>query len=194
MKKIIEKIKNYLKENADNKTSIFWLRVISFTESSFFPIPPDPFQIILTFAKPEKWKKFAYNIIFFSVLGGIFGYIIGAAFFEFFGEKLVQFYNLEAGIDKMQIFFQETTFSTMFIAALTPIPYKLFTISAGLFSANLFLFILASIFGRGLRFFVVGWLARFVGERYAERIFRNFDRIAMLFGVIVIIYLLYKYL
>lgn len=191
---MIEKIKKYLRENADNKQSVFWLRVIAFTESSFFPIPPDPFQIVLTFAKPDKWKKFAKNIVIFSVLGGLFGYALGYYFFDFFGAKFVTLYNLEGEVEKMRIFFENTTFWAMFISALTPIPYKLFTITAGLFSANLISFVVASLLGRGIRFYGVGWVARFIGEKYAEKIFHRFDLVAGFLGLLILAYFVYKYL
>ena len=185
-----ENIKEKFKENADKRSAVFWLNLISFIESSFFPIPPDPFQIILTLAKPEKWKMFARNVLIYSVLGGIFGYLIGFWFFELFGQKLMDLYSLQDEVHELGILFADTTFWTIFIAALTPIPYKVFTISAGLFKVNFILFVIASIIGRGIRFFFIGYITRFLGERYAEKIFKYFDIAAIVIVILLILFLL----
>lgn len=186
-----ERIKKYFRENADKPVTMFWFNLLAFAESSFFPIPPDPFQAILTLAKPNRWVLFARNVLIYSVLGGIFGYIIGRWFFGEFGAQLINFYELHEEFARVATFFQQSTFWTVFISAVTPIPYKVFTITAGLFGANIFVFVIASILGRGLRFFLLGALVRYLGERYADRIFRHFNAIALLLGILIILYLIF---
>jgi membrane protein YqaA with SNARE-associated domain len=189
----IEKIKEFFKKNADKKESMFFLKLISFTESSFFPIPPDPFQIILTLAKPEKWIKFAKTVLLYSILGGIFGYILGIWFFDTFGQRLVDFYSLEDEVLVVGSFFKQNAFWAIFISAISPIPYKVFTISAGLFQVNFFIFVIASIVGRGTRFFLVGYLVHKFGQKSAEKFIKHFNTISLIVGIVIILYLYFAF-
>lgn len=187
-----EQITEYFKQNADSKKTMFWLDLIAFAESSFFPIPPDPFQIGVTLAKPNRWKLFATHILIFSLLGGAFGYIIGYWFFESFGQPLVNFYHLNEEVAQVGGFFRDNVFWTVFISAVTPIPYKVFTISAGLFHANFIVFMIASFLGRGMRFFSVGYLVKVLGRKYTEKILKHLDHISIAIVVLIILYLLIK--
>lgn len=188
------KIKEFLIKHSERKTARYFLGVISFTESSFFPIPPDPFMATLILVKPKKWFKFALDVTIFSVLGGILGYLIGFWFFDLFGPRLIEFYNLSNQFAQIEIFFSRYGFWSIFLAAFTPIPYKVFTISAGLFGANIFVFVLASIIGRGLRFFVVAWVFRYVGEKYSDLVFKYFNFITLLLGLLILLILIFKFI
>ncbi len=188
------KIKNWLIKNSDRKISRILLRVISFTESSFFPIPPDPFLAAIILVKPKKWFKFFLDVTIFSVLGGILGYLIGYWFFDFFGPQIINFYNFQEEFDQIKTFFAQYGFWSVFLAAFTPIPYKVFTISAGLLGLNLIAFIIASILGRGLRFLIVSLLFRYIGQKYSELIFKYFNLISLIFGLLIIAYLIFKFI
>lgn len=189
-----DKIKEWLINNSDKRTARYTLRIISFTESSFFPIPPDPFLALMILIKPKKWARLTFDVILFSVLGGIFGYLIGLWFFDLIGPKIINFYSLQEEFEQISIFFSKYGFWTVFISAFTPIPYKLFTISAGLFGVNIISFIVASIVGRGLRFLFVGALFRYIGERYSKKIFKYFNVTSLILGLLIIIYLIYKFI
>jgi membrane protein YqaA with SNARE-associated domain len=193
-KKKLEKMKEFFEKNADSKESMVFLKIIAFTESSFFPIPPDPFQMVLTLAKPDKWLKFARTILIYSVLGGLFGYVLGLWFFESFGQRLVDFYNLQEEFTKVGSFLNDNAFWSIFISALSPIPYKVFTISAGLFKINLLIFVLASIVGRGLRFYLVGYLVQKFGRKAAHEFIKHFNAISLALGLLVIAYLIFNFL
>src|SRR5690606_29160861 len=99
--------------------------------------------------KPAKWWKYALIVSLFSVLGGLFGYAIGFFFFDIFGQKIIDIYNLHDHFKAIGEAFDSATFISMFIAAFTPIPYKIFTIAGGFFMVNILQFIVASIIGRG---------------------------------------------
>jgi membrane protein YqaA with SNARE-associated domain len=180
----------WFKVNAQKKSAMIWLNALSFTESSFFPIPPDPFMALLILANEKKWLKIVFWTTLMSVLGGIFGYLLGMFLFEIVGQPIINLFNLQSQADYLAELFRNNTFLAMFIAAFTPIPYKIFTITAGLFQVNIFIFILASIIGRGLRFLIVGFIFKFLGERYGTQIFKHFDKFLIAGIIIIILYFL----
>ncbi|HXK35043.1 MAG TPA: VTT domain-containing protein [Candidatus Paceibacterota bacterium] len=185
------RLKEWVIAKAESKTGTFWLILFSFAESSFFPIPPDFLLIAILLAKQER-RWFFYSLIttIASVLGGLFGYLIGFAFFEFAGQKLIDLYNLQDKVDYVAGLFQQNAFFTILVAAFTPIPYKVFTISAGLFSISLPIFIIASIIGRGGRFFAVGLALRFWGPQIAHLLYKYFNFFSII-AVIIIGLLIY---
>jgi membrane protein YqaA with SNARE-associated domain len=160
--------------------------MLSFAESSFFPIPPDPILINMTLEKPSKWKRYALITTVASVLGGIFGYLIGFALFESFGNWIIDTYQLQDKYIELGHAFANNGLITIFAAALTPIPYKIFTISAGAFKLNFLTFLSASIVGRGLRFAAVGFITSVMGIKYKDQIKRYIDRISVVILLIVI--------
>ncbi|HES76081.1 MAG TPA: DedA family protein, partial [bacterium] len=139
----------------------WFLGGLSFAESSFFPIPPDVLLAPMCIARAEKWWRFALLTTVMSVLGGMLGYLLGAMFFE----MLAPWIERMGYAPKMEIarqWFTEWGFWAVFLAGFSPIPYKAFTITAGAMGMPLIPFVLASVFGRGGRFFLVAWLmARF---------------------------------
>ena len=159
---------------------------ISFIESSVFLIPPDVLLIPMTLTEPKRWFRFGLITTIASILGGIAGYYIGYALWETVGKGVVAFYGLGDAMDLVQAKYQANAFAAIFTAALTPIPYKVFTISAGLFHISLVTLIFASIIGRGLRFFAVAWLVGQFGEPVKEFIEKYFDILTVAAAVLLV--------
>jgi len=168
----------------------WYLAGLSFAESSFFPIPPDVMLAPMALAQPHKAWRLALLTTVASVLGGMLGYLIGLTAYD-----LVQPWIERIGyLDKFEHvhhWFEEWGFWAIFIAGFSPIPYKVFTISAGLMSMNFPLFVLASAIGRGARFFLVASLMRWGGEPMEKAMHEYVDRIGwiiIIVGVAVYVY------
>lgn len=159
---------------------------ISFTESSFFPVPPDVLQIPLSLGRPNRAFHYAFLSLLFSVMGGIFGYYIGYGLMEVIGKKIISFYHLQESFDYVGKLYNEYAGWAVAIAGFTPIPYKVFTISAGAFRIPIDVFIVASVIGRGARFFLLAILLFFFGERADRFIYKNLNTLAVLFVVLFI--------
>lgn len=173
----------------------YMLFFIAFIESSVFLIPPDVLLIPMTLAEPKRWFRFGLITVSASVIGGIAGYYIGYALWETMGRVVVDLYGLTNAMAMVEAKYQANAFIAIFTAALTPIPYKVFTISAGLFHISLPTLIIASILGRGLRFFAVAWLVGKFGNPVKEYIEKYFDMLtvgaaALLVGGFLVIRLL----
>jgi len=158
-------LKERLAAKADSPGALIILAVVSFMESSFFPIPPDVMVIPMALLKPKQWKRIALVCTGASVAGGLLGYLIGYQFFDMIAAKLIEFYDAQKQFDLVSDFYNRYDFFAVFAAGLTPIPYKVFTIAAGLFKMNLVTFTFASVVGRGLRFFLEAWLVFKFGEK-----------------------------
>ena len=169
------------------------LAMMSFAESSFFPIPPDPILLNMVLERPKKWLRFAGITSVSSVLGGIFGYVIGLALFASVGEWVLDTYELHERFDELGELFDRQGLLAVFAAALTPIPYKIFTISAGAFKVNFFIFLIASILGRTLRFMAVAYAGQHFGRKYEQEIGKYIDRISLgIIGAVVVVIILYS--
>jgi len=188
------KIKKWIVKNSGKRSARVALRIVAFTESSFFPIPPDPFLGALVIINPKKWLVLTLNVVGYSVMGGILGYLLGFWFFDLFGPKIISFYDLADEFIIVEQFFINHAFWSVFVSAFTPIPYKVFTIGAGLFHVNFLVFLVASILGRGLRFLFVGSIFRYVGEKYSDLIFKYFNLLTLFFGLLIIGYLIIKFI
>lgn len=162
------------------------LFVLSFCESSFFPIPPDVLLIALAVAIPGKSLKYALICSIGSLLGGCFGYLIGWQFMLLIGEKIIAFYGLTEKIEYVRELYIRYDAWAVGIAGFTPIPYKIFTISAGAFKINFFVFFLASLISRSARFFLVGGLIYIFGSKISKLIDKYFDMLATLFVILLI--------
>lgn len=171
------------------------LFLLSFCESSFFPIPPDVLLIALAVGIPKKSFKYALVCSVGSVLGGCLGYLIGWQFMAGIGEKIIAFYGLTQKIEYIKELYINYDAWAIGIAGFTPIPYKVFTISAGAFNINFPVFIIASTISRSARFFLVGSLIYIFGPRIQTFIDKYFNILAVAFMVLLVAgFVIIKYL
>jgi len=187
---------------AGHKSSKYYLAIVSFVESSFFPIPPDIMVVPMVISKKTDFKKIFFIATIFSVLGGMFGYVIGAFFFEF-GTHIMNFYgyedklyNLKESLIKNDGFY--AWLGILFLAGFTPLPYKVFTIASGLIGFNFLIFILISLISRGLRFFLVSYLSYKFGDLFNEFMDKHGSKWFTIIGILIVIvgilvYLIFKY-
>jgi membrane protein YqaA with SNARE-associated domain len=145
-------------KQAAGKHALPALAVVSFAESSFFPIPPDVMLIPMVLARPERAWLIAGVCTLASVLGGVLGYAIGYFLFATLGQMIIDFYHLQSGFEAYRIMFAEYGLWIILVKGLTPIPYKLITIASGVFKFDFLIFMLASLVTRGVRFFGVAAL------------------------------------
>jgi len=162
-----------------------YLAGLSFAESSFFPIPPDVMLAPMTLANPTKAWNFAVITTVASVLGGLLGYFIGLFAFDMV-EPLLQSAGYFPKYLLAREWFSEWGFWAIFIAGFSPIPYKLFTITAGVISMSLLPFVVASFIGRGARFFLVAGLMAWGGDRMEDVLHKYIDRIGWATVVIIV--------
>ncbi len=171
------------------------LFLLAFCESSFFPIPPDVLLIALAIAIPKKSFKYALVCSAGSVLGGCLGYLIGWQFMAGIGEKIIGFYGLTQKFDYIRDLYIKYDAWAIGVAGFTPIPYKVFTISAGAFKINFPVFITASILSRSARFFIVGSLIYIFGPKIQIFIDKYFNILAVAFTVLLVAgFVVIKYL
>ena len=183
---------------AAHKSSKYYLAIVSFIESSFFPIPPDVMVIPMVISKKNDFIKIFLIPTIFSVLGGMLGYLIGAFFFEF-GAHIMNFYGYE---DKLYNI-KESLISNdglyawlgiLFLAGFTPLPYKVFTIASGLIGFNFLIFVLISLISRGLRFFLVSYLSYKFGDLFNEFMDKHGSKWFTIIGILIVIVGLVVYL
>lgn len=167
----------WFQTRATSKHAEAWLAIMSFSESSFFLIPPDILLIAILSASAGRWVHYALVTTVSSVAGAVFGYLLGLYVFEPIVQPLVQLYGLTEEFAHVGVLYQSSTFLAVFMAAFTPIPFKVFVLSGGFFAVPFIPFILASILGRGMRFFLVAWIAHRFGPKSAELALRHMDRI-----------------
>ncbi|WP_440933478.1 YqaA family protein [Candidatus Pelagibacter sp.] len=183
---------------AAHKSSNFYLGLVSFIESSFFPIPPDAMIIPMVIAKKKEYLKIFLIASIFSVLGGIFGYLIGYLFFDL-AMYLIEFYGYQDKVENLKLSMSQGSgflawLSILFLAGFTPLPYKAFTISSGLIAFNLTVFIIVSLISRGLRFFIVAYLSYKFGELFTEYMEKHGSKWFTIIGIIIVIIFIIIYL
>ena len=175
---------------AGRKHANFALAIVSFIESSFFPIPPDVMIIPMVIAKKLHFVKIALIATTFSVLGGLFGYLIGYVFFNEIGFKIFQVYGYEnVNVLKEMFSTKEGMFSwfgLLFVAGFTPLPFKILTISSGFLHYNIFVFILTCVFTRGLRFLLVAFLTNKFGSKISPFLEKKAGKLTFLIAAVVI--------
>ncbi|KTD19518.1 DedA family protein [Legionella israelensis] len=172
----------------------YYLAAVSFAESSFFPIPPDVMLLSMGLAKPEKAWQYALITTLFSVIGGILGYCIGWFSIKFIYTYLVYF-HYEDSYQQVVSWFQYYGVWMIFLAGFSPIPYKLFTIAAGALQMAFFPFLLASIIGRGLRFYLVSTIMYLYGAKLHNGLGKYIDVIGWSSVIVfVIVFLIMKWL
>ena len=187
---------------AGHKSSKYYLAVVSFVESSFFPIPPDVMIIPMVISKKNEFIKIFLITTIFSVLGGMLGYLIGAFFFEF-GTHIMSFYGYEDKLFKIKESLVNSDgfyawLGILFLAGFTPLPYKVFTIASGLIGFNFLIFVLISLISRGLRFFIVSYLSYKFGNLFNEYMDKYGSKWFTIFGALIVIigltiYIISKY-
>ena len=187
---------------AAHKSSKYYLAVVSFVESSFFPIPPDVMLIPMVISRKNDFIKIFLITTIFSVLGGLLGYLIGAFFFDF-GMEVMAFYGHENKLSSLKnnLISSEGFYawlSVLFLAGFTPLPYKVFTIASGLIGFNIFIFIMISLISRGLRFFFVSYLSYKFGDLFSQFMEKHGSKWFTIIGILIvlvgmIIYLILKF-
>lgn len=184
---LIRRIYDWTISWADRPGGTWALFVIAFVESSFFPIPPDVLLLALCFGARKKWAKYALVCTVGSVLGGIAGWMIGWGLAESVAKPMLAMFDPEHHTqDKIQVWYGKYGFYGILLAAITPIPYKVFTIASGLFHYSLPMLIVASIIGRGFRFFVVAGVASLFGPKVRPFIEKNLEWCFLGFGVLLV--------
>ena len=185
-------------ELAAHKSSNFYLGLVSFIESSFFPIPPDAMIIPMVIAKKKEYLKIFLIASIFSVLGGIFGYLIGYLFFDL-AMYVIEFYGYQDKVENLKLSMSQGSgflawLSILFLAGFTPLPYKAFTISSGLIAFNLPVFIIVSLISRSLRFFIVAYLSYKFGQLFTEFMDKHGSKWFTIIGIIIVIIFIIIYL
>ena len=195
---MFKKLYNKSIELASNKRSNLYLGIISFVESSFFPIPPDVMVVPMVLAKKSSYLKIFLTATLFSVFGGIFGYLIGYLFIDL-AMYVIEFYNYENKVLKLKMDLSQGSgmiiwLGTLFLAGFTPLPYKVFTITSGLIGFDIMAFIIISLISRGLRFFLVSFLTYKFGEKFVSFIEQKGAVWSSVIGTIIIFIIALIYL
>ena len=177
---------------AAHKSSKYYLAVVSFIESSFFPIPPDVMVIPMVISKKDDFIKIFLITTIFSVLGGILGYFIGSFFFDV-GMKIMNFYGYEDKLLALKYnLINSNSFyawlGVLFLAGFTPLPYKVFTIASGLIGFDILIFILISLISRGLRFFIVSYLSYKFGDLFTKFMNKHGSKWFTIIGILIVIF------
>ena len=184
---MIKNLYNKTMALAGHPQAIFLLGAVSFIEASFFPIPPDVMLIPMVLMNPSRAWLFALVATAFSVLGGIFGYIIGTFSYEHIAEPLLYSLGKEAQMVDFSNKYNEIGFWAVITAGISPIPYKVVTIMSGATNLNFAVFLGASMASRGVRFFVVAVLLHFYGHKIRDFIERYLNWVFMLFVVLLVV-------
>ena len=179
-------LKEWMEQFAEKPHAMWWLFILSFMESSFFPIPPDVLLIAIAVSNPKVSLKAALFCTLGSVLGGVFGYGIGFYAMDYIGMPILEFYGKEDALGKFMDLWREWGDMLLAGAAFTPIPYKVATIASGAAKMDLIKFVLISSIGRAGRFFIVGGLIYFAGPKMKDFIDKHFDRLSLVFLFLLI--------
>ena len=178
---------------AAHKSSNLYLGIVSFTESSFFPIPPDVMIIPMVIAKKKEYFKIFLIASLFSVLGGIFGYLLGYLFYDL-AIHVIEFYGYENKVENLKTSLSQGSgffawLSILFLAGFTPLPYKAFTIASGIVGFSLPVFIIVSLISRSLRFFIVAYLSYKFGDLFTEFMEKHGSKWFTIIGILIVIVL-----
>jgi membrane protein YqaA with SNARE-associated domain len=187
--KLFSAIYNWTLKWAEHKFAPSILALLTFAESVFFPIPPDVLLAPMVLAKPEKAWRFASLTTVSSILGGTVGYFLGYWMFEPWIQPLITNFGYQARFDIALSWFSEWGVWVVFIAGFSPIPYKLFTVSAGFLQMAFLPFLLASAIGRGLRFFLVAGLIKWGGSAMEKSLRKWVDVLG--WGLVALIIIAY---
>ena len=185
-KNIIRRIYDWVLHWAETPYGTYALFFLAFAESSFFPIPPDVLLIALAISIPAKAFKYAFICTLGSLIGGGVGYAIGFFGYESIGLPIIELYHGHEIMASIKDKYEQYGFLGVLIAAITPIPYKVFTISSGFFKFNMWEFALASVIGRSIRFFAVAALIWKYGPAIKSFIDKYFNIIAVVFTILLV--------
>ena len=190
---MFQSLYKYCLNLAAHKSSNLYLGIVSFTESSFFPIPPDVMIIPMVIAKKKEYFKIFLIASIFSVLGGIFGYLLGYLFYDL-AIHVIEFYGYENKVESLKTSLSQGSgffawLSILFLAGFTPLPYKAFTIASGIVAFNLPVFIVVSLISRSLRFFIVAYLSYKFGDLFTEFMEKHGSKWFTIIGILIVIVL-----
>ena len=186
---------------AGHKSSKFFLAILSFSESSFFPVPPDIMIVPMVIAKKNDYLKIFLIATFFSAIGGLLGYFIGSFFLDL-AMNVIEIYGYEEKVVNLKINLSSGMnfilfLGTLFIAGFTPLPFKVFTITSGIIGFNIFIFFIVCLVSRGLRFFVVSYLSFKFGDTFSKFMEKDAAKWFTIAGLIIVtiaitIYFIFK--
>lgn len=188
IERLKQKIIDWFFARAQGPMGQFWLALLAFTESIIFPVPTVALLVPILMADAKRWLYFAAFTSGFSILGGIVGYFVGVLFFDLIGAKIIEFYHLGPQMADVTERFNNNAFLVTFIGAFTPIPYKVFVLAAGFLGVNFFAFVLASVLGRSLQFFLVGYVMKVYGKQVTEVVLKYFNYFVVL-GILLLLYI-----
>ena len=183
---LLRSLYNWTLKKAEHKYSSWVLSIVSFAESSFFPIPPDVLLIPMIIAKRTKAWTYAFICTLSSVFGGVVGYAIGFFLFNSIGTLILEFYHLTNSFNTFENYYKEYGILIVLGAGFTPFPFKFITIASGVFSLNIFLFIFTAFIARGFRFYLLAILLFIFGEKIKFLIDKYFNILAVLFFILLI--------
>ena len=186
MMNLLRGLYDWTMAKAAHRHAVWWLALFSFIEASFFPIPPHPLLGLMCLAEPKKALRFAAICTAASVMGGLFGYLIGYGLYDVIGAQILAALGLSEEFPKAACYLREYDWEAIVIAGATPLPFKLLTITAGFIHMDLFTFIWASVLGRALIFMVVGVLFRLFGAPIKRVIDEYLGTVTTLFVVLVV--------
>ena len=199
---MFQSLYKYCLNLAAHKSSKLYLGIVSFTESSFFPIPPDVMIIPMVIAKKKEYFKIFLIASIFSVLGGVFGYLLGYLFYDL-AIHVIEFYGYENKVENLKTSLSQGSgffawLSILFLAGFTPLPYKAFTIASGIIAFNFPVFIFVSVISRSLRFFIVAYLSYKFGDLFTEFMDKHGSKWFSIIGILIvilfgIIFLIFKF-
>ena len=175
---------------AGHKSSKFYLALISFAESSFFPVPPDIMIVPMVIAKKNNYLKIFLIATFSSAVGGLLGYFIGSFFLDL-AMGVIEFYGYEEKVINLKDNLSSGNnfilfLGTLFLAGFTPLPFKVFTITSGIIGFNIFIFFIVCLVSRGLRFFVVSYLSFKFGDTFSKIMEKDAAKWFSIFGLIIV--------
>ena len=190
---MFQSLYKYCLNLAAHKSSKLYLGIVSFTESSFFPIPPDVMIIPMVIAKKKEYFKIFLIASIFSVLGGVFGYLLGYLFYDL-AIHVIEFYGYENKVENLKTSLSQGSgffawLSILFLAGFTPLPYKAFTIASGVVGFSLPIFIVVSLISRSLRFFIVAYLSYKFGDLFTEFMEKHGSKWFTIIGILIVIVL-----
>ncbi len=184
--RFVKMIYDWMLAISASPNALWFLALISFAESSFFPIPPDIMLIPMVLATPSKAMRIAGIATISSVLGGYFGYSIGVFFFDLIAKPILSFYGYMQQFDVFKDYYHQWGAWIVFGAGITPFPYKVITIASGVVRLDLITFTIASVIARGMRFYLVAWLLMKYGSPMKNFIEKNLGILSVLFLILLI--------